>query len=265
MTLTFDADTRPRKRGRARAPAIAGHLFTIALIGIWWLYSLFVPAYQVPGPERVLARMLDFVTQSQLALQLAISLGHVMAAMAIAIAAGSVVAFAAHYLPPLRLLLESRLTPFLNSFSGIGWIFLAILWFGINSVTVVFAVAMVLVPLAVINLRTGLQEMDRELLELGQSLTAHRLRRLRKLILPMLMPYLFATFRTCFGVSWKVVLAAELFGGNAGVGYLLNAARQEFDTETIFAIIFFIILFVAFADVALFQPLQRKLDRRRHG
>ena len=39
-------------------------------------------------------------------------------------------------------------------------------------------------------------------------------------------------------------------------------ARQEFDTETIFAIILFIMLFVALTEVLLFRPLQRRLDRR---
>ena len=44
--------------------------------------------------------------------------------------------------------------------------------------------------------------------------------------------------------SWKVALTAELFGGNAGLGYLVNVARQEFDTPTIFAVIVLIIAFV---------------------
>jgi ABC-type nitrate/sulfonate/bicarbonate transport system permease component len=62
------------------------------------------------------------------------------------------------------------------------------------------------------------------------------------------------------------VLTAELFGGNAGIGYLLNAARQEFDTETIFAVILFIVVFVALAELMFFRPVQRLVDRRfRHG
>jgi ABC-type nitrate/sulfonate/bicarbonate transport system permease component len=82
----------------------------------------------------------------------------------------------------------------------------------------------------------------------------------------MLVPYAFAALRTGFGVAWKVTLTAELFGGNAGVGYLLNVARQEFATETIFAIILFILLFVAAVETLLFRPLQRHLDRRyRHA
>jgi NitT/TauT family transport system permease protein/sulfonate transport system permease protein len=81
-------------------------------------------------------------------------------------------------------------------------------------------------------------------------------------IVPALYPFLFATLRIMFGVAWKVTLTAELFGGNAGIGYLLNVARQEFDTETIFAVILFILLFVACMEVFVFRPLQRKLDRR---
>jgi ABC-type nitrate/sulfonate/bicarbonate transport system permease component len=81
-------------------------------------------------------------------------------------------------------------------------------------------------------------------------------------MMPMLVPYMFATLRISFGVAWKVTLTAELFGGNAGVGYLLNVARQEFDTDTIFAVILLIMLFVASTEVLLFRPLQRQLDRR---
>ena len=46
-------------------------------------------------------------------------------------------AFGAHYVVALRTLVDGRITPFLNAFSGIGWLFLAILWFGIDSTTVV--------------------------------------------------------------------------------------------------------------------------------
>jgi NitT/TauT family transport system permease protein len=243
-------------------PGFAAHLFTLGFFLAWWVYAQFVPAYQVPGPGIVLMRMGQFLVRPELASQLGISLLHVFGAMLIALVVGSVLAFSAHYVAVTRLLVDGRLTPFLNAFSGIGWLFLAILWFGINSTTVVFAVSMVLIPFTIINLRTGLREMDADLIELGRSLTDSRMRILSKLVLLMLVPYVFATFRTSFGVAWKVVLTAELFGGNAGIGYLLNAARQEFDTETIFAVILFIVLFVAAAEVLFFRPMQRLLDRR---
>jgi len=254
----------PPARGGTTPPAHqwALHAVTATALLAWYVYSLFVPAYQVPGPVAVANRMLGFVTDPLLALQLGISLAHVGAAIALAFVAGAAAALCAHYLPVTRLLIDSRLTPFLNAFSGIGWLFLGILWFGINHTTVVFAVTMILIPFTIINLRAGLAELDTELIELGSSLTRAPVALMSKVIVPMLVPYMFATLRISFGVAWKVTLTAELFGGNSGVGYLLNVARQEFDTETIFAVILFILLFVAFTEVFMFRPLQRRLDRR---
>ena len=235
---------------------------TLAALLAWWVYSLFIPAYQIPGPIVVARRMLAFVTDPLLSLQLAISLAHAVSAIVLAFLIGGALAFCAHFLPVTRLLMDSRITPFLNAFSAIGWLFLGILWFGLDDTTVVFAITMILIPFSAINLRAGLNELDTELIELGRSLSRARLRRFVKLIMPMMVPYIFAALRISFGVAWKVTLTAELFGGNAGVGYLLNVARQEFDTETIFAVILFILLFVGLMEVFVFRPLQRRLDRR---
>lgn len=248
-------------QGWPRATLIA-HGFTFAFLLAWWGYSLITPVYQLPGPWLVAQRIVSFVTASDELTQLARSLMHVSVAIAIAFVVGCLLAALAHWVWPLRLFIDGRLTPFLNAFSGIGWLFLAILWFGLDSFTVIFAVTLILIPFTVINVRTGLQELDGDLLELGRSLTRSPLRSAIKIIVPLLVPYLFAALRNSFGVAWKVVLTAELFGGNAGVGYLLNIARQQFDTETIFAIIAFILIFVACAEIILFRPIQRHLDRR---
>jgi NitT/TauT family transport system permease protein len=245
--------------GRA---TLLAHGFTLAFLLAWWGYSQIVPAYQLPGPWLVATRIASFVRDSEEMKHLALSLMHVSVAIAIAFVVGCALAALAHWVAPLRLLIDGRITPFLNAFSAIGWLFLAILWFGLDSFTVIFAVTLILVPFTVINVRTGLQELDRDLLELGASLTRSGVRRAIKIVFPLLLPYLFAALRNSFGVAWKVVLTAELFGGNSGVGYLLNVARQQFDTETIFAIIIFILVFVAFAEIVLFRPVQRHLDRR---
>jgi len=258
------------KSGNTPAPAPprtaqgrwAAHLFTIAVLLLWWITTQTVPAYQLPGPFAVLARMAAIVTQPALALQLVISLKHVLAAIAASFVLGCALATLATCVASTRLLVDGLIVPFLAAFAGIGWLFLAMLWFGLTSVTVIFAVTLILVPFVAINLRTGFQELDVDLHELGRSLSHHPLRRARLLIAPQLLPYGFAALRTSFGVAWKVVLVSELFGSSNGAGYLVNVARQEFDTETIFAVIAFIILFVGAAERGLFKPLQRRLDRR---
>ena len=241
--------------------AVLANLATIGFLLVWWIYSQFVPAYQLPGPVVVAQRALVFLSDREEIAELLKSLGHVSIAIAAAFIIGCVLAALAHYITPLRLLIDGRLTPFLNAFSAIGWLFLAMLWFGLDSFTVIFAVTMILIPFTIINVRTGLQELDGDLIELGHSLSRNPLRLGIRIVIPLLVPYLFAALRNSFGVSWKVVLTAELFGGSGGVGFLLNIARQQFDTEMIFAIIIFILCFVAFAELVLFRPIQRHLDR----
>ncbi|GGE23417.1 NitT/TauT family transport system permease protein/sulfonate transport system permease protein [Gemmobacter megaterium] len=266
MTTTADhivrAQTdRARKRARSRQVWVA-NLIALAFLAAWWVYSLSVPAYQMPGPQLVAVRMVDLVLDANERVQLLWSLVHVLSAIGISFVIGFALALMSNTLWPLRGFIDDRLTPFLNAFSGIGWLFMAMMWFGVTSFTVIFAVTLILIPFAIINIRTGLDELDQEIGELGRSLTRNPLRIFFRITVPMLVPYLFATLRTAFGVSWKVVLTAELFGGNAGVGYLLNSARQEFDTETIFAVICFIILFVYLSEVLVFSPIQRNLKRR---
>src|SRR6185437_3227870 len=149
--------------------------------------------------------------------------------IAISFIVGSALAFLAHYAPVLRLAVHGRLSPFLNSFSGIGWALLSIVWFGINELTVVFAISVVLTPFAIINMREALDTLDGEMLEMAASFTRNRWREFAKIVLPALTPFIFATLRISFGVSWKVALAAEMFGGHTGLGYLFSVAQQNFD------------------------------------
>lgn len=259
--MTQSRSVIPSRRGWTRGTLLA-HVFTLVFLLTWWGYSQIVPVYQLPGPWLVAQRIVSFVSDSEELAQLGLSIVHVGVAIAIAFFAGCLLAALAYWVRPLRLFIDGRLTPFLNAFSGIGWLFLAILWFGLDSFTVIFAVTLILLPFTIINVRAGLQELDGDLIELGRSLSRSPWRGVLKIVIPLLVPYLFAALRNSFGVSWKVVLTAELFGGNAGVGYLLNIARQQFDTETIFAIISFILIFVACAEIILFRPVQRHLDRR---
>lgn len=244
-----------------RHSRLAAHLFTVGFLLVWEAYSLTIEPYVLPGPVPVAIRLYQFLTTYDLFKQAFASFAHIFAAMAVSFAVGSGLAFLAHYAPAFRLAVHDRLNPFLNSFSGIGWTLLAIVWFGINDLTVVFAISVVLTPFAIINMREGLETLDQELLEMATSFTRNRWREFTRIVLPALMPFVFATVRISFGVSWKVTLTAELFGGRSGLGYLFNLARQNFDMPLILAVIIVIIAFVYGTDRLVFAPLQARLGR----
>jgi len=251
-----------RPAGQTRGGRLLALGFVLALVLAWYASVNHVPAYVLPPPGEVGAAILKFATSAQRLSHLGATLAHIGSAIAISFVVGSFLAFAAHYARWSAPSIHQRLSPFLSAFSGIGWTLLSVIWFGVSSFTVVFTIVVVLLPFAIVNLREGLLALDAEITEMGTSFGRRPLRSWRLLVVPALLPMAAATLRIMFGVAWKVTLTAELFGGGRGLGYLINMARQDYDTATIFAVILFIIVVVTLADRLLFAPLERLTARQ---
>jgi NitT/TauT family transport system permease protein/sulfonate transport system permease protein len=263
MTDVALAESR-RARGLG-ARKLTAHLFTLLFLAAWQAGSLIAPSYLLPGPVPTAQRVWAFVTSARDLGHLGASLYHVAAAIAVSFVIGSLLALMPYYIPVLRFAIERRIGPFLNAFSAIGWTLLSIMWFGVTPLTVIFAISAVLVPFALVNMAAGLAHLDAEIMEMAGSFTRRRGRIFARVIVPSLYPFIFATLRIMFGVAWKVTLTAELFGGNSGLGYMINLARQEFDTATIFAAIIIIIAFVHGMDRYVLGPLQGRVSRHYAG
>jgi NitT/TauT family transport system permease protein/sulfonate transport system permease protein len=237
-------------------------LFTLAVLLAWQGASMVAPPVVFPGPVAVLRSLWEFASSVRGWRHLIASILHVCAAVALSFVIGGVLAFGAHYVRLLRFAIHNRLGPFLNSFSGIGWMLLALMWFGVSGVSVVFAISAVLIPFALVNIAAGLAALDEQMTEMGRSFTRNGWRLFANVTLPSLLPFIFATLRIMFGVAWKVTLTAELFAGDKGLGYVINLARQEYDTSMIFAAIILIIAFVYSSDRFVLAPLQSRFERQ---
>jgi NitT/TauT family transport system permease protein len=243
-----------------RRRRLVAHAATLAFLAAWFVASLFTPPYLLPSPWALALRLGEFVGDVHMWHHVGASLLHIAVAVLGAIAVGGALALLAHYLPAFRLAVHQRICPFLNSFSGTGWVLLAVLWFGLNDITVEFSLAMVLIPFAIINVRLGLESIDADLIEMVRSFGRRGLLGFRFLALPALVPFLFSTLRICFGVGWKALLTAELFGGGSGFGRLFSLARQDYDTPLVFVVIALIIGFVYSVDRYVFEPTQARLS-----
>jgi len=245
--------------------AFTAAVFAAAVFSAWHAASLYLPPYLLPSPARIVEAASAFFSSAQRLSHLWATLLHIGVAIAISFAGGAALALLAHYANWSAPAIHQRLSPFLNAFSGIGWTLLAVIWFGVSTPTVIFSIAVVLLPFALINLREGLIALDRELDEMGRSFGRARWRMFTLIVAPGLLPFAAATLRIMFGVAWKVALTAELFGGSRGLGYLINLARQEYDTDMIFTVIIFIIISVYLADRFIFLPLERYTARQFAG
>jgi NitT/TauT family transport system permease protein len=217
----------------------------------------------VPDPSLVLPLAGQLLVEPSLAHHTYASLARVLVAVAIALVAGTALMLAARFLRLTRILVAHRLLPLLNAFPTVGWALLAVLWFGVNDVAVVFVVVAILLPFTMTNVWSGLITLDEDVYEMARSFTRDRVRRLRLVVLPALLPDLVASLRVSYGVGWKVGIVAEIFGVTTGLGYLMNYARTVFDTALLYASILVIVVLVFVVDRLVFARLERLVTRHR--
>jgi NitT/TauT family transport system permease protein len=262
--LTGGATVPGSVREPSRSPRLGvwtAHALTLAFVLIWAAVASVLPVYLMPGPIQAVRQIGSLLLSLNFLIDAAFSIFHILGSIVIAFVVGLALALLTHFVPVTSLAITGRINPFLSSFSTIGWIFLAVIWFGVNDFSVIFVVAVTLMPFALSNLRTALQELDHEMIEMARSFGRDGVRVTRMMILPLMVPYLFATLRMCLGVAWKVVLTAELFGGASGFGYVMSRARADLDTPVVFAIIVIIVALVYISDRYLLEPTQLRLRR----
>jgi ABC-type nitrate/sulfonate/bicarbonate transport system permease component len=252
----------PTSAAAERAFAAA---MTVLMLAGWWLTARDLPDFVLPGPVTVLVATARFFTETDLMAHAAISFLRVAASVTTAMALAFLLAMLPRVLPVTEEIVERRILTFLNSFPSVGWAILAVIWFGISNATVVFIQVAIVLPFCLINLLEGFRQLDRDLIELGDSLTRNRSRLYAKLVLPMLMPFATAALRIAYGISWKVALVSELFGARSGLGYLLQQAQVTADAAMVLATCLVIVLLFGLVDRLVLRPLGQRYSINKGG
>jgi nitrate/nitrite transport system permease protein len=69
-----------------------------------------------------------------------------------------------------------------------------------------------------INTAIGVASIDKDLLNVGRVLRLGAFTKIRRLVLPSALPYIFTGLRLSLGVGWMVLIAAEMLAQNPGLG-----------------------------------------------
>jgi NitT/TauT family transport system ATP-binding protein len=241
---------------------VADGFILLAFIA-WYLYSRVVPDFIIPNPFKVLTTAVELFSSPRFVAHTYTSFARVVLAVVLSLLIGGVIVLAGWCIPVLRLLVTNRIIPILNAFPSLGWAMLAIVWFGVNNVSVMAVEIAILLPFSMINLWEGVKALDSETLEMARSFTTRRTSILVRVILPLLFPFIFSAVRMSYGVAWKVALIAEVFGAEIGLGHLLNIASQSMDTTLVFATIIALIVLVIGVERLVFDPIERIAQRQR--
>ena len=235
-----------------------------AAVVLWWLSSLSMPHYILPGPARVWDALRLISANGDLWHNLAITFWRVAVGFSLA----ALIAL------PFGILLGANrrageffepVLPVLNTVSSAIWAIFAIIWFGISNATTVFVVFMTAMPLIITNVWQGTRAVNADFIELARVLRMPQWKVMSKIYLPTILPYFFSGARLAFGFGWRVSLVAETIGSSSGVGYRLRQAADLIRTDQVFAWTLTLIIMMATIEMGMMKPLENHLFRWKKG
>jgi sulfonate transport system permease protein len=180
-----------------------------------WLQSRFLPP-----PSRIFATLAGLWTAGDLSGHILITLWRVALGFLFGALAATLLGMVAGASPLWRRWVDPTLQG-LRSIPSIAWVPLFILWFGIFETPKIVLIALGAFFPVYLSLSTALREVDRKLVEVGQVNGFDRLTILRRIMLPAALPGWVVGLRGGLALGWMFVIAAELMGASAGIGYLL--------------------------------------------
>jgi NitT/TauT family transport system permease protein len=236
-----DAVPKPaRSRAMRRVRFVLWNLLPpltfVGMVLVWWaaVEGFKIPAYLLPGPEKVFARLVSDAallwTHSQVTLT-EILLGFGITVVT-AIPLGLLIALSPLskqlVYPPIMLM---QLVPKI----AVAPLFLVWLGFGMES-KVLLTVLLTFFPLLIASI-SGFQILDDRLLYLTKSMGATGWQTFRFLRFPAALPVIFSGVKTSATIASTAAIVAEFVGANKGLGYVLLRGTSTMDIELVFAVL----------------------------
>ena len=224
----------------------------------WWFIAKDIPDFILPEPLEVLSVLFQLAVNLESFQHIAISMFRVTGALIFAAIVSITLAILSRTNYVFTIIIESNILIVLNSFPSIGWAILGVIWFSISDITVIFVEIMIIIPFCLINCIQGFRQIDKEIKEMGISFSRNRILTFFKIDLPLALPFIIAGIRISYGIAWKIAIVAELFGASSGLGWLLQQAQNNADSEKVLAICLLIVLLFSAIDFLLLKPIANK-------
>ena len=139
---------------------------------------------------------------------------------------------------------------------------MALVIFGIGFLGPVLAVGLISMPFIALGVAEGLEGVDADLLRMSTAYGRTERQTFRDIMVPSILPFIFAGVRLAFAIAWKVEALTEVFGSSNGVGFQIRFAFNAFSITRVIAwTLMFIVLLLGIER--LLAVLERRLFRWR--
>ncbi|EIQ01682.1 ABC-type nitrate/sulfonate/bicarbonate transport system, permease component [Opitutaceae bacterium TAV1] len=268
-----------RPRGLAAAPVTGGRkwysrikagyavpvILPIAILAIWQLATSrgWAPPILLPRPERVFNTARDLFADGTLFNDFITSITIVIQGFAwgssIGLVFGAWAGLSRH--------VERFFGPTFDAIRAVpplAILPLIILWWGVGDLGKVIVISKTVFFPVFLNTVQGIRSVQKEYVEVGHVFRLTRWQFVRKIIVPGALPSILVGVRFAAGLSWAMIIAAEMLSGHEGLGYLIQRAQDLLFTDQMFVAIFVIAAFGLGLDLIL-RRIERRLLRWKQG
>jgi len=256
----------PSRTARARtraARAVTASAAIVVFAGLWEVAPRLglVDRVFLPPLSSALAALGDLAASGELWVHVRASVSRALVGLSIAVAAAVPLGALIGRSPRVARFLSPLLELFRNT-AALALLPVFVLILGIGETSKVALVVYACFFPILLSTITGVRTVDPLLVKSARSLGIRPVALFTKVTLPAAVPTIFTGIRMAGAASILVLVAAEMVGARAGLGYLVTASQQNFQIPAMYAGI----LAIAFVGIAINTALlliERRVSRWR--
>lgn len=219
------------------------------------------PGASVPGPTKVIKHAIAELkdpfydngpNDKGIGIQLLFSIGRVLSGYLLAALLAIPIGFVIGMSPLWRQALDPYIQ-LLKPISPLAWMPLALYVIKDSVTSSIFVIFICSIWPMLINTAFGVSVVRRDYINVARTLELGRVRTAFTVILPAAAPTIFTGMRISIGISWLVIVAAEMLVGGTGIGYYV---WNEWNNLNLNSVIFSILM-IGLIGMLLDQALAR--------
>jgi NitT/TauT family transport system permease protein len=265
-TVATTAPAAPR-RGLPKwvnSPTFARILFPFVVLGIWYFIYYTLDSRIFPSPQQVAVFMWEEITLTSgvryssvaenIYVQFGITLMRLTIGFIIALILGTIIGLAMGISKKVDAFFHDWVMAVLAMPALVYALFLG-LALGFTNRGPILAVVIAGTPFVIINIREGVRNTPRELIDMARSFEVPQNKITRHVLLPSLMPFFFAAIRYAYAVGWKGLVITEVFASDRGMGWTIKFWYDAHRAHGVIGYAIFFIIFAMALEKLVFDPL----------
>lgn len=229
------SSTAPRSPHRRSVSRLARWISPVALLVLWQVLtgSGVVSSQKLPSLATIANAAAEVAQNGQLGAGLAVSLQRMLIGLVLGGLTGATLGVVAG----LSRWTDTAIDPVLQMIRNVPLFALIpvfILWFGIGEPPKILLIALAAALPLYVNVHAGVRQTDPQLVEVAEVLGYTPWQRLRHVVLPAAVPHTLVGVRLAVASAWLSLVVAEQINANAGIGFMIENARDFLRTDIVF-------------------------------